>query len=61
MKSKIVQFKLTHNGIVVLCEDGSLWSCFLTDYIKFDKEKIEWNLICDSVKINVLVKNVKTN
>lgn len=52
MKSKIVHFELTHNGIVVLCEDGSLWASRMKEYIQdINHENINWIMIQDRVKI----------
>lgn len=45
MKSKIVQFQLTHNGIVVLCEDGSMWSAMTKEYMNINSDDIEWKCI----------------
>lgn len=47
MKSKIIQFQLTHNGIVALCEDGSMWSASMREYMNVNTNDVKWNLIFD--------------
>lgn len=52
MNSKIIQFQPTYNGLIVLCEDGTVWITFQTNLFELDPAKIVWKKIADKITPN---------